>query len=96
VAPVKVGGPAFSAPGGDFIPGRYMKRGYVITSRGCHTVRLGGLTVKFYPVSRVKRTHCLPCFLMRYLGVDCTKIPCKNFERKDKKDGVFSIRELPN
>jgi hypothetical protein len=35
VAPVKVGGPAFSAPGGDFIPGRYMKRGYVITSRGC-------------------------------------------------------------
>jgi hypothetical protein len=36
VGPVKVGGPAFSAPGGDFVPGMYLKRGYVITSRGCN------------------------------------------------------------
>jgi hypothetical protein len=36
VAPVKVGGPALNMPGGDFVPGMYMKRGYVITSRGCH------------------------------------------------------------
>lgn len=35
VAPVKVGGPAFNEPGSDFIPGMYMKKGYVITSRGC-------------------------------------------------------------
>jgi hypothetical protein len=35
VAPVKVGGPATGVPGGDFVPGMYMKRGYVITSRGC-------------------------------------------------------------
>lgn len=35
VAPVRVGGPAYNEPGGDFVPGRYMKRGYVITSRGC-------------------------------------------------------------
>jgi hypothetical protein len=35
VAPVKVGGPAFNEPGGEFVPGMYMKRGYVITSRGC-------------------------------------------------------------
>ena len=35
VAPVKLGGPAYNEPGGDFVPGRYMKRGYVITSRGC-------------------------------------------------------------
>lgn len=33
--PVRVGGPAFNAPGGDFIPGMYLKEGYVITSRGC-------------------------------------------------------------
>lgn len=33
--PVKMGGPAFSEPGGDFVPGRYLKKGYVITSRGC-------------------------------------------------------------
>ena len=35
VAPVKIGGPAFNEPGREFIPGMYMKHGYVITSRGC-------------------------------------------------------------
>lgn len=33
--PVRMGGPAFNAPGGDFVPRRYLKRGHVITSRGC-------------------------------------------------------------
>ena len=35
IAPVKIGGPAFNQPGEAFIPGRYLKSGYVITSRGC-------------------------------------------------------------
>lgn len=35
IAPVKVGGPAFGNPSGEFEPGRYLKPGYVITSRGC-------------------------------------------------------------
>lgn len=35
VAPVKLGGPAYNEPGEEFIPGMYMKKGYVITSRGC-------------------------------------------------------------
>ena len=35
VAPVRIGGPATGEPSGDFVPGMYMKRGYVITSRGC-------------------------------------------------------------
>jgi hypothetical protein len=35
VAPVKVGGPAFGKPGGEFIPGKYLRIGYTITSRGC-------------------------------------------------------------
>ena len=33
--PVQIGGPAFDAPGGEFMPGMYVKNGYVITSRGC-------------------------------------------------------------
>lgn len=33
--PVKMGGPAFNQPSGDFVPGRYVKQGYTITSRGC-------------------------------------------------------------
>ena len=32
---VKIGGPAFNQPGGEFIPGLYLKHGYTITSRGC-------------------------------------------------------------
>ena len=35
--PVHMGGPAFNMPGGDFVPGMYLKKGYVITSRGCPT-----------------------------------------------------------
>ncbi len=35
VAPVRIGGPATGERGEDFVPGRYLKPGYVITSRGC-------------------------------------------------------------
>jgi len=33
---VKIGGPALNLPSGDYVPGLYLKEGYVITSRGCH------------------------------------------------------------
>ena len=33
---VKMGGPAFSMPGSDFVPGKYLQDGFVITSRGCN------------------------------------------------------------
>jgi hypothetical protein len=32
---VLLGGPAYNEPGGAFVPGRYLRPGYVITSRGC-------------------------------------------------------------
>ena len=32
---VKIGGPAYDDKGGEFVPGMYLKRGEVITSRGC-------------------------------------------------------------
>ena len=35
VAPVKIGGPAFKDSGSEFVSGRYVREGYVITSRGC-------------------------------------------------------------
>ena len=35
VAPVKIGGPATGMRGEAFVPGQYIKPGYVITSRGC-------------------------------------------------------------
>ena len=35
IAPVKIGGPATGMRGEDFVPGRYLRPGYVITSRGC-------------------------------------------------------------
>jgi len=33
--PVNLGGPAFNDKGTDFVPGMYLRKGYVITSRGC-------------------------------------------------------------
>jgi hypothetical protein len=35
IAPVNIGGPATGDPGGEFTPGKYLRNGYVITSRGC-------------------------------------------------------------
>ncbi len=35
VAPVKVGGVAYGERGELFVPGRYIRHGYVLTSRGC-------------------------------------------------------------
>jgi len=35
IAPVKIGGPATGMRGESFVPGMYLKKGYVITSRGC-------------------------------------------------------------
>jgi hypothetical protein len=35
IAPVTIGGPALDDPGSEFVPGRYLKPGYTITSRGC-------------------------------------------------------------
>jgi len=32
---VKIGGPAIDDPGGEFVPGKYLQPGNVITSRGC-------------------------------------------------------------
>lgn len=35
--PVRLGGPAYDDPAeGEFIPGKYLKQGYTITSRGCN------------------------------------------------------------
>ena len=36
IAPVKIGGPAIGTKGEGFEPGKYLKPGYVITSRGCN------------------------------------------------------------
>lgn len=35
VAPVKIGGVAYDDTSLEFIPGRYLRPGYTITSRGC-------------------------------------------------------------
>lgn len=35
IAPVKVGGVAYGDGGAEFVPGRYVKAGYIFTSRGC-------------------------------------------------------------
>jgi len=35
IAPCSIGGPGTGQRGEEFVPGKYLKKGYVITSRGC-------------------------------------------------------------
>lgn len=58
VAPTRIGGPAMNEPGGDFVPGKYVKNGYVLTSRGCpnrcwfcQVWRREGLQVRELPIT---------------------------------------------
>lgn len=36
IGKVKIGGPAYNLPSGNFIPGLYVRKGAIITSRGCN------------------------------------------------------------
>jgi hypothetical protein len=45
VAPVTFGGPAYNQPGASFVPGKYVREGAVITSRGCPNKCLRGDTI---------------------------------------------------
>jgi len=58
VAPTEIGGPATGQRGDEFIPGRYLKQGYVITSRGCpnrcwfcNVWRREGETIRELPIT---------------------------------------------
>lgn len=67
---VKVGGPALSKSGGDFVPGWYIKEGVTITSRGCPNKcrfclvpqREGELReLRIWPGSIVQDSNLLAC-----------------------------------
>jgi len=54
---VQIGGPAFDDPGADFVPGRFIKEGVTITSRGCirrcgfcFVPKREGSTIREYPI----------------------------------------------
>jgi hypothetical protein len=62
-----------------------------------NTVVIDGEVLKFFPVNKIKKTHCKYCWLLR---VECFRcydlIPCGMYRNRfDKKIGVFSIREMP-
>jgi len=79
VAPVKIGGPAMNEHGGEFVPGRYIKKGYVITSRGCpnrcwfcQVWRREGETIRELPITEgnnVLDDNLLACSQGHILGV---------------------------
>ena len=67
MAPVKIGGPAINGEGNGFIPGRYLKLGATITSRGCPNrcrwcaVRAPLRELKVYPGNNIIDNNLLAC-----------------------------------
>jgi hypothetical protein len=61
-------------------------------------VIINGLLLDFVPVKRIKKTHCCYCWLLLGIsGFDCAdKVPCRSSERRDRKNGYYSIREMPD
>ena len=59
-----------------------------------NTIEFGTFTVHFYEEKKEKRRACLKCYLLRTVA-NCEGIPCQAEERKDGKNGVFSIRQEP-
>lgn len=67
---VKIGGPAYGDPGGEFTPGRFLRRGITITSRGCDKMcdfcfvpeREGGIReLTIEPGNEIQDNNILAC-----------------------------------
>ena len=79
VAPVTIGGPAYDDPGGDFVPGMWLRPGYVITSRGCPNCcwfcdawRREGRTVRELPITQgwdILDSNLLACSWSHFAAV---------------------------
>lgn len=47
------------------------------------------LDVVFTAVEKMETNHCHRCILFKKPGLDCSRIPCRHWERRDRKDGFF-------
>lgn len=67
IAPVKIGGPAINGEGNGFVPGKYVREGVTITSRGCPNrcpwcfVRKPLKELKIYPGNNIADNNLLAC-----------------------------------
>jgi len=76
----------------------YIAKGVIRISEDQNTMYANYLKLNFCPVKKVKKTHCHHCWLLRGVtGFECdgVTIPCRAENRKDKRNGVFSIRQMP-
>jgi hypothetical protein len=101
--PVKLGGPAYKKPGGEFVPGLYLEKGYVITSRGCDRhcwfcgvpEREGGV-VRELPIAEghnVLDDNLLACSQGHILGV--FKMLAEQSRRPEFTGGLEAARLKP-
>lgn len=72
--PVKLGGPAYHSPCEDFVPGLYVRKGIIFTSRGCNNncpwcgVREMEGKLRELPISPGKYGWPVPCRTHSYTG----------------------------
>ncbi len=66
----------------------------LVISDDQNTVSYGGITATFKPVNKVTKNTCRHCWFDRFPGACSTNI-CSSSLRKDGREGVFTVQEMP-
>jgi len=84
----------------DIYPYAYITKSMILISEDQNTAIHGCMELDFHPVKSFS-DRCRKCFLHRSItGVRCFNgnqqiVPCYAGMRKDKRNGYFSIRQVP-
>lgn len=66
----------------------------LIISDDQNTVTYMGCTATFKPIGKVTKNSCRHCWFDRFPGACSTEI-CSSSFRKDGREGVFTVQEMP-
>ena len=66
----------------------------LIISEDQNTVTYDGITATFKPISKVTKNTCSHCWFDRFPEA-CSLNICSSSFRKDEREGIFTIQEMP-
>jgi hypothetical protein len=89
---VQVGGPAYDDPGGEFTPGRFLKEGCTITTRGCPK-KCGWCKVPFSE-GDLRNLQIKPGWIVQDNNLLASSLPSLNYSEREARahfEGVFNM-----